>query len=277
MREQRAYHAPPIRRQPDVTTNAAVDDGPYDDISPVRIPSSAKRYQGVEGAQGNGSPGKGNSLIPPRHSLHEQPNVRPPIHMIRGEPHVNIGGQWVQIVMHEGAPPPARKQKPSQGQPQQRDTDQYSQQSLQPHSHRLVFVGIAMLFMLVGWLLVTMFLQWWQITQDDWHYGRPRTYQVDQKVGHGDTIIPSHFIAMNLAHRVQVVECPAGDCTRAIVYLGAQIIGNGDDLAVVTLTFKDVKGDGKLDMLVHVSDQTYVFINDNGRFRPARPGENMNV
>jgi len=82
---------------------------------------------------------------------------------------------------------------------------------------------------------------------------------------------------MNLNHHVQVIECPASDCTKAIVYLGPQVIGQGDDLTAVTLTFKDVNGDGKLDMLVHVADQTYVFVNENGRFRPARPDEHITV
>src|SRR5437867_1978361 len=84
------------------------------------------------------------------------------------------------------------------------------------------------------------------LEEDDWHFGRPRTSQTDQKVGHGDSTIPSHFFALNLNHRAQIIECPASDCTKAIIYLGAQIIGDGQDLAVVTLTFKDVNGDGKL-------------------------------
>src|SRR5947209_13579986 len=136
---------------------------------------------------------------------------------------------------------------------------------------------MATLLMLIGWIVVTLLLTWWNVTQDDLHYGRPRTFQVDQKVGHGDSTIPSHFIAMNLDQRVQVIECPASDCTKAIVYLGAQIIGDGSDLAVVTLTFKDVNGDDKPDMLVHVSDQTYVFLNDHGRFRPARADEHLSL
>ncbi len=82
---------------------------------------------------------------------------------------------------------------------------------------------------------------------------------------------------MNLHHQVQVIECPAGDCSKAVIYLGPQIIGDGQDLAVVTLSFKDVNGDGKLDMLVHVADQTYVFLNDHGRFRPARADEHLSL
>ena len=171
------------------------------------------------------------------------------------------------IIHHE--PPPTRQQPPQQ----QVQTEPVTTS----RNHWVFFVGIVMLLMIVGWVLVTMLLQWWSVTQDDWHYGRPRTFQIDQKVGHGDSSIPSHFTAMNLNHRVQIIECPAGDCSKAIVYLGPQVIGQGDDLTVVTLTFKDVNGDGKLDMLVHVADQTYVFLNDNGRFRPARPDEHITM
>jgi len=183
----------------------------------------------------------------------------------QGEEVIQRGNKRI-IIHHE--PPPGRQPPPQQLQPEP---------VTKSRKHWLFFVGIVMLLMLVGWVLVTMLLQWWSVTQDDWHYGRPRTFQIDQRVGHGDTALPSHFVAMNLNHRVQIIECPAGDCTKAIVYVGAQLIGDGQDLAVVTLTFKDVNGDGKLDMLVHVADQTYVFLNDKGRFRPARPDEHITM
>src|SRR5947209_4967560 len=138
--EQRGRH---IYRRPDVTTTPATDDeGEYDDVWPVRLPSSARRYQDVgdqQEAQGNGRPGK--SVIPPRSSLQGQQDISPPIHLIHGVPHVNIGGQWVEVVTHENAPPPARKQKSSQGQSQQRDTDQYERSS-KPRTHWFLFVGL---------------------------------------------------------------------------------------------------------------------------------------
>src|SRR5439155_8093572 len=120
------------------------------------------------------------------------------------------------IIHHE--PPPGRQPPP------QVQTEPVTQS----RNHWLFFVGLAMLLMLVGWILVTMLLQWWSVTQDDLHFGRPRTYQTDQKVGHGDSTIPSHFAAMNLNHHVQVIECPASDCTKAVIYLGPQVIGTGD-------------------------------------------------
>lgn len=147
-----------------------------------------------------------------------------------------------------------------------------------PRVHWLVFVGLAMFSMVVGWVLLTSLASWWQVTLDDWHYGRPRTYQTDVVVGHNDSASnPSHFVAFNLNRHIQVVEFPGGDSSKAKIYVGPTLIGPGQDLAVVTLTFKDVNNDGKLDMIINIQDSHFVFISDNGQFRPARPGENIQL
>ncbi|MBV9707975.1 MAG: VCBS repeat-containing protein [Chloroflexi bacterium] len=144
------------------------------------------------------------------------------------------------------------------------------------HVHWLVYVGVAMIVMLVGWMLLNILLNWWQVTQDDWHYGRPRTFQTDMVVGHNDSVAnPSHFVALNLRRHVEVIEFPGGDSAQAKVYVGPLLIGPGEDLAVVTLSFKDVNGDGKPDMIVNVQGSHFVFINENGSFRPARPSDNV--
>jgi hypothetical protein len=64
--------------------------------------------------------------------------------------------------------------------------------------HWSLIFGIGMVAMLSLWLLGSMALNFWNVTQDDWHYGRPRTFQVDARVGHNDNATPSHFIAINL-------------------------------------------------------------------------------
>lgn len=144
--------------------------------------------------------------------------------------------------------------------------------------HWLFLVGIAMLVMLLGWVLLSMLFNWWQVWQDDLHYGRPRTFQIDAVVGHSDSEAnPSHFVAINLNRHIQIIELPGGDSSKAKVYIGPVLIGEGQDLAVITLSFKDVNGDGKPDMIVNVGNSPFVFINDNGAFRPARPGENVQL
>jgi hypothetical protein len=95
------------------------------------------------------------------------------------------------------------------------------------------------------------------------------------KVGHNDDHTPSHFLALNLHRHIEVIECPAGDCSKANVYIVPSMLQEGSDLAVVTLSFKDLTRDGKLDMIITVSNDTFVFINANGRFRPVQPGDNI--
>lgn len=140
--------------------------------------------------------------------------------------------------------------------------------------HWLLIFGIGMLAMLALWVGGSMLLTWWQVTQDDWHYGRPRTFQTDAVVGHNDSAAsPSHFIAINLNRHVEVIECPGGDCSHAVIYLGPILFGDGEDETPVTLTFRDVNGNGKPDMVINIQAQRIVFINENGKFRPAKPGE----
>lgn len=144
------------------------------------------------------------------------------------------------------------------------------------HFHWTVFVGLGFICMLLGWGLLTVIAHWWQITQDDWHYGRPRTFQMDMVVGHADaTRNPSHFIALNLNRHIQVIEFPGGDAANAKVYVGPVLVGPEQDLAPATLTFKDVNHDGKVDMIVDVQDSHFIFLNANGQFRPLRSDEHV--
>lgn len=144
--------------------------------------------------------------------------------------------------------------------------------------HWLFFVGLAMLVMLLGWVLLTTLFNWWQLWQDDLHYGRPRTFQTEAVVGHNDSEAnPSHFVAINLHRQIEIIEFPGGDSSKAKIYIGPVLIGEGQDLAAVTLSFKDMNGDGKPDMIVNIQNNRFVFINDNGSFRPTRPGENVQL
>lgn len=153
-----------------------------------------------------------------------------------------------------------------------RDTEELPRLRL----HWLVFVGIALIVMVLGWVVFTMIANWWQVTQDNWQYGYPRTYQTDAVVGHNDSASnPTHFIAINLNSRIEVIEFPGGDASKAKIYVGPTLIGPNSNLAPVTLTFKDVNGDGKPDMIINVQGGHFVFINQNGQFRPAQPGDNV--
>ena len=135
-----------------------------------------------------------------------------------------------------------------------------------------------MLFVVASWVILTAVANWWTTTQDDWHYGRPRTFQINAVVGHNDSQAnPSHFIALNLNRQIEVIEIPGGDATHERVYIVLTLIGDGQDLQPVTLSFKDVNNDGKSDMLIHIGDQTIVYLNDQGGFRPARPTDHIHL
>src|SRR5205807_2472161 len=73
----------------------------------------------------------------------------------QGEEVIQQGNKRI-IIHHE--PPPGKQQPPQQVQTEPVTTSR---------NHWVFFVGIAMLLMLVGWILVTMLLSWWQVTQDD--------------------------------------------------------------------------------------------------------------
>jgi hypothetical protein len=135
-----------------------------------------------------------------------------------------------------------------------------------------------MIFMLALWTLLTMAVSWWNTTWDDIHYGRPRTFQTDAFVGHNESAgVPSHFIAINFNGRIEIIEFPGGDGSKARIYLGPQLYGAGDDLIPVTLGFADVNGDHRPDMIIHIQSSRIVFINDQGGFRPLRPEERLPV
>jgi hypothetical protein len=137
---------------------------------------------------------------------------------------------------------------------------------------------LGMLLMLGLFIGLRAFTAWWQVRQDDAAYGRPRTYQVDALVGHQDGANhPSHFIFMNENRHVVIIEFPGGDASHALVYTGPTLFGDGGDLLPVTGEFKDVNRDGRPDMVVHIQDQTLVFINDGTKFRPLQLGEHITL
>jgi hypothetical protein len=142
----------------------------------------------------------------------------------------------------------------------------------------VIAVIVGMLLMAALFLMMNTLGSWWQVHQDDVTYGRPRTYQVDAVVGHNDSVTnPSHFIFLNLNRHVIIIEFPGGDTAHARIYNGPTLFGNGQDLTPVTAVFKDVNGDGKLDMIVHIQDQVLVFMNDGTQFVPQQPGQQVHL
>jgi len=145
-------------------------------------------------------------------------------------------------------------------------------------AHPLLYLGVGMIAMLTLWTLLSMAVGWWNTTWDDLHYGRPRTFQIDAFVGHNEAGgTPSHFIAINLNGRIEIIELPGGDGSKARIYLGPQLYGTDANLIPVTISFVDVNGDHLPDMIIHFQTSRIVFINDQGGFRPLRPEERYPV
>lgn len=252
------------------------DDGyedESDDVWSTRPPNSTRRYQSRADVRGNGGRvpadaqatgayrpvyGSRASNVPPRSSGTR--TDMPPIPLKRRQPYLADTEEY--------------ERETNEGRRERGEYRGYKERRHQGHQRRrvhwLFYLGLAMCTMLLGWMLLTTVANWWQVTQDDWHYGRPRTYQVDQVVGHNDSAQkPSHFIAINLNRQVEVIEFPGGDATKAKIYIGPLLVGPGQYLAPVTLSFQDVNGDGKIDMIVNVQDSHFIFLNNGTSFSPT--------
>ncbi|HEU5376687.1 MAG TPA: hypothetical protein VFV38_14725 [Ktedonobacteraceae bacterium] len=169
-----------------------------------------------------------------------------------------------QVYVHRGPPP----QRASRG--KTRTTENVPAVSRKRRRFRWLFwVGLVLLVMIVGYVGLGAFGSWWTNHQNDVTYGYPRTFQVDSVVGHHDsTNHPSHFIAVNLKGRITIIEIPGGDVSKSVIYTGPTLLGDGSDLTPVTLSFSHSNGNGKPNMLVHVADQTIVFLNNGTKFVP---------
>ena len=209
--------------QPDVD-----EDEMYEEAYPPRLPTSARRYTAGYDVSDE--------------EIYEQGNTR--LHV-----------RYVDIPKRRQAqlPPSAPTRDPIQ--------DEGEQPARQKRKvHWLVFAGLAVLIMLVGWTALNLFATWWQVHTDDVTYGNPRTFQLDAVVGHNNDspTSPTHFIAENLHDKIIVVEIPAGDISKSRSF-AITTLTQGSALTPVTIELRDVNADGKPDLLVHIGDPGNVF------------------
>jgi hypothetical protein len=214
-------------------------DGEFDDVWPPVLPSSAIRH-----------------TLPPE-GVYRTGNKR--LHV-----------EYIDVPPRASAQP----QRPPAPQQQTRNTNDIDELETQrPRNRRnfqihwFVFVGIALLLMIGGWIAFNDLGVWWQNHQDDVTYGTPRTFQTDAVVGHNDSnSSPSHFIAINLRGQIYVIELPGGDATKARGYYITSEVGN-DANPPVKVSFQDIAHSGRLDMVVTIGDPPnplIVFLFNNG-------------
>lgn len=136
--------------------------------------------------------------------------------------------------------------------------------------HWLVPAGAAVLVLLSLLVIGNWIIGAWQAHQLDAQYGMPRTYQIDAVVGHNNdsTEHPSHFNFQNLQGKIVITEFPAGDASKAIVYTGPVLSGPDAAKVPVTGDFQDTSGDGRPDLVMHIGDQTLVYLNNGAKFVP---------
>jgi hypothetical protein len=116
----------------------------------------------------------------------------------------------------------------------------------------VMLLCMVVIIMVGGWWLFSTLANWWTNTTDDWKYGNPRTFQVDQFVGQGDSPDhPDHFIVINTHGQVIVVQLnpqhPELDHTYGITT-------TSDPKTPVSLTFRQTGN--TLAMYVIIGDST---------------------
>jgi hypothetical protein len=108
-------------------------------------------------------------------------------------------------------------------------------------------------------------LSYWHVLQDDLHYGRPRTAQLDAVVGHHDSPASlTHFIFINLNRHIEIIEIPGGDTSHTRIFSGPILYGSGQDLIPVTGEIRTENG--RRDLVLHIMSQQIVYINDGATF-----------
>jgi hypothetical protein len=204
----------------------------------TRPPTSSRRYQGFE--------------------------VSPEQVIQRGNQRYHV--QYVDV------PPRSGQQKRL---PPQREvhTDEYElapqKGSIQQgrHYHPLVWIGLFMTMLLLGWIGLSFITSWYQGVQNDWTFGKQRHFEINAVVGHGDSQTnPSNFTAENNNGQIIVIEVPGGNVSKAKIYQIETVPGNVGN-PPVKVSFQDMNGDGKVDMIVQVGDGSamlYVTLWNNG-------------
>ncbi len=134
-------------------------------------------------------------------------------------------------------------------------------------SQLLVLIVTGMLVTLTTISLAQLGAGWMQTKLNDLRYGYPRTFQIDAYVGGEPLGQPSHFEAINMRGRLEVIELPGGDPTHARIFQGPQLYGPNAALVPVTIRFVPDGHPRTPDMVIQCQGTQIVFHNVHGTFQ----------
>ncbi len=174
-------------------------------------------------------------------------------------------------VVRKYNPPVARGRQPSTQIRQEMPV-----RRLLPTHFLLTVIGVFLLVIVLALFLTTYVFPAIRKWNDDRVYGYPRTLHARANVGHGTKEQPdSDFIAENVRGSIYVVEIGEAGTTPTLIhaYYIIRLTGEGNDLiSIIAITFSDMNGDGKPDMLVTLENgSTFVLYNTGNSFSQQDP------
>ena len=204
---------------------------------------------------------------PPRSAIRWQPEEE--IYQ-RGNTHVYAG----QVVIPKSRSA-STQQPPAQPYQQERNTEGIDEEIERPRGYRrptppwYLLLALGAVLALTVWISGAWVNKWWTDIQNDWTYTQTfRTFSVDKVVGHNNDSAshPSHFIVQNDKRHIIIIELPADDWSKSIIYSAPTLIGDGQEKTPATISFVADAQTGRLDLVLHVQDQNYLFVNNGTKF-----------